>query len=133
MKIIRTLGLPLLLLLMGCASISAFNKLDVFEEVHRAYRLALRGGDFKAAALVLDPAFQTDTIDYDQYKNFKVSRYKTIKSKSSDGGYEIRQEVEIQYYHLKSPVVKTLLDNQVWRYQYEQKNWLLQTGLPKFK
>ena len=133
MKILSLGGMLLLVMLAGCAGITASSRFEIYEDIQRAYRLALRDSDFKAAALVLDPAAQPESIDYHQYDGFKVVRYEATKRSQADGGLEIKQEVEIQYYHVNRPVVKTLEDHQLWRYQPDKKNWLLETGLPKFE
>jgi hypothetical protein len=133
MNRMKTISAVLLLLLAGCTGVSFMNRLDLFQDGERVYRLALRDSDFKTAAKFEDPATRPATRDYEKYNMFKVARYKTTKTVLSDDKQEIRQEVEIQYYHQKRPVLKTLLDAQVWRFDADKKVWLLQTGLPQFE
>lgn len=126
------MGTFLILLLAGCTGISSVSRLDLFDDMERSYRLALRDSDFKAAANLLDPEGKAGPIDYDKYNAIKVVRYKTTKIEPSDDKLEIRQEVEIQYYRQSHPVVKIVQDDQLWRYRPLKKMWLLQTGLPVF-
>ena len=132
MKRKKTFSVLLLLLLVGCASLSKANNYTLFQEVHRAYRMAIRDSDFKAANLAVAPAAKKDDSDFKSYMDIKIARYKIIKSTMNDEGSEVRQEVEIQYYRKNRPVVKYLWDNQLWRYQADKSTWFLQTGLPVF-
>lgn len=127
-------GLLLLIILSGCASLTKINNLTLFEQVHRAYRLALWDSDFQAAKLALGPDEKARTqVDDHQYSDIKVARYKVLKTSSNGNGSEVRQEVEIQYYRQNRPLLKYMYDNQVWRYHSDKKNWYLESGLPAFK
>ena len=134
MNRVKLLWICLLLFLAGCTGFYKTSNLSLFQDVHRAYRLALRDADFKAAMLVLDPAVSARAgMDAQPYEDVKVARYKVTNSSSNSNGSEVRQEVEIQYYRRNRPVVKYLLDHQIWRYQPDTKNWYLESGLPEFK
>lgn len=134
MSSVKMLCICSLLFLAGCTSFSKTNHLSLFQDVHRAYRLALRDSDFKAAKLVLDPATSARAdMDTKPYEGIKVARYKVIKTSANSHGSEVRQEVEIQYYRQTRPVVKYLMDKQIWRYHSDNKNWYLDSGLPEFE
>ena len=133
MRIVNSIGLILILVLLGCASVSSMQRLEVFEEQERSYRLALRDSDFKTAIKFVDMSTQTKPVDIDEYRKFKVALYKSISTQFSENKKEILQEVEIQYYHQIQPRLKTIQDNQVWVYHLDKKAWLLKSGLPKFE
>lgn len=134
MNRVKLLCFCLLLALAGCTGISKTSHLLLFDDVHRAYRLALRDADFKAAMLVLDPAASAHSrVDARQYKDVKVSHYKVTHSSANSDGSQVRQEVEIQYYRQNRPLVKYVVDRQLWRYQADKKSWYLESGLPVFE
>ena len=51
----------------------------------------------------------------------------------SANNIEINQTVEVKYYKIDSPIVRTMRYEQLWKYDDVKKTWLLQTGLPAFK
>ncbi len=133
MRVLNVIGVVLTLLHIGCAGVASMQRMDLFENEERSYRLALRDSDFKTASHFLDPTAKAQAIDFDQFKMIKVARYKTHQVELSDDKMEIRQEVEIQYYFQTRPVLKTMQDHQVWVYHPDKQGWLLSSGLPKFK
>ena len=46
------------------------------------------------------------------------------------GDFEVRQTVEIGLVNVNSQQARSIIDRQVWKYDKENKVWLLTTGLP---
>lgn len=121
----------LILLVWGCAGIASMGRLETFQEEEKTYRTALRDSDFKTASKFVDP--EAKKSDIHQYRLIKVVSYKTVQTHLSEDKSEIRQEVEIEYYHKTRPVLNTIQDYQLWAYDPEKKVWLLKSGFPKFE
>jgi len=119
------------LTLVGCASITEINQKDQFQKTSRSYEQALRWGDWVTASSVLGS--ESKELDYraiEDLKQIKVTSYEVNQMKLSEDKLRVQQTVEIQYYHNRRMVEKTLIDKQVW--EYIEEGWRLVSGLPKF-
>lgn len=124
----------LVLFIMGCASIKDLQKTGKFEEIAEIYEDAVRWSDFHAArAFVKQEPSDETTTDTDRLKQIKVTAYSVKRRVSSPDSNTVNQVVEISYYWLNNPVVKSLTDRQVWEYDHAASTWHLTTGLPDFK
>ena len=133
MKRLRIVILCFFSLIAGCATISGQASVEKFDKISKAYEKALLRSQFVVAYQFLDPATVKEEIDFKKYENIKVVDYAVSGLTLSGDKIKILQTVEIQYYWLDSYVLKSIQDKQRWRYSKEDKNWLLQTGLPVFK
>ena len=132
MKRIKIFILYFFILIAGCATISEQVSTEKFDKISRAYEKVLLRSQFNAAYQFLDPATIKGEIDLNKYENIKVVDYAAGNYVLSADKAEIRQTVEIQYYWSDKFILKTVRDDQLWRYYKERKAWLLQTGLPAF-
>ncbi len=125
---------PLVVFLLGgCASLAAKSRVNMFTNISKAYEWALESGNYHGAAEHLDPSIDRPPIDFKRFANIKVSQYTVTRFKMSDDRRTIRQDVELQYFFLNQSLVKTVVDHQVWRYNEDEGEWLLQSGLPVFQ
>jgi len=122
----------IILLLIGCASMTAKNRMIDFEIISKAYRQNIRMSEFWAANQFIDPATKKKELDVEKYRDTKVVKYKVINIDLADDNLSVKQNVEIEYYLLDRVVLQTIQDRQVWKYDKKNKSWLLQTGLPDF-
>ena len=121
-----------IILIAGCANISGQVSTEKFDKISSTYEKVILRSQFFAASQFLDPTTTKGEIDLDKYENIKVVDYVAGNYIVSTDNSEIRQTIEIQYYWNDSFVLKTVRDDQIWKYYKEQKAWLLQTGLPAF-
>ncbi len=122
----------IILLLIGCASITEKNRTIDFERISKAYRHAIRSSDFWTAYQFIDSGVVKNELDVARYKNTQVVKYKVINIDLAEDALTVKQNVEIEYYLLDRLVLQTIQDRQVWKYNKTNKSWLLQTGLPDF-
>jgi hypothetical protein len=128
------IAIPLVILLaVGCATISEKNRLAKFDGIGKSYERAITDSDFETAGAFVDGETVHEEVDFDRYKNIKVVDYKVKQSTISEDKMEIHQTVEIEYYQLDRLVVRSLRHKQLWKYNADTGAWLLQTPLPEFK
>ncbi len=119
-------------LLVGCGSFSEKARMEDFSEMSKAYQDALEAADYKTAYLYLNPATIDETMDISKYKIIKVVDYEASNIRVSEDHKEINMNVEIGYYLLNGPILRTIIDKQLWKYDEDKKGWQLQTGFPDF-
>jgi hypothetical protein len=114
----------------GCAGIAGKGRMEKFSEIVSSYESALERSDYRKASTFVDRSVDGVLLDHNKFANVKIVRHKVTRVEVSDDKRSIEQDVEIQYFLLDRNVLKTMNDHQVWKYQAEDKIWLLQTGLP---
>lgn len=127
----RIFIVPLVLLLIGCATISEKTRLEKFTGIAKSFEIALRRSDFSTAAKFIDPTAPRQEINPPDFKNIRIVDYEVKNIKVSEDKLEILQDTELKYYHLDHNILNTIQYRQEWHYKAEDKVWLLQTGLPK--
>jgi hypothetical protein len=105
------------LLIIGCAEINEFTKLDNFDATSRAYAFAIRWSDFNEAEIYIKPS--TD--------------YVIKKTAVSEDQNQVIQIVEVTYYRNDRMVVKSIPEKELWEWDEEAQKWELSSGLPDFK
>jgi hypothetical protein len=121
-------------LFIGCATVSETKKQDLFEITSHSYKQALLFGRYEAASgfRKVQPS-GLQAINFKQLKKIKVTNYELITIKVSKEKSLIHQTVEIRYFNRDYMIEKTLVDNQLWRYDAEDNAWYLESGLPDFQ
>lgn len=132
MKINGFLLIVATIALLGCASAFEQARMDHFYKYADRYRLALLRGEYGQAAGMIDPD-DRKTLDSEKMKEIKIVDYKPTSLVSSEDKNEIRQDVELQYYHKSQNILKSTQYQQLWQYKEEGRIWQLKTDLPEFK
>lgn len=123
----------MVLMMIGCSTMSENLRLGKFEKTSKAYEKVLREALFETAVQFMSPETIKEETDFSQYKKIKVFEYAVKDVGLSEDKLEIHQTAEIQYFMLDRYVLKTIQDKQFWKYHEEHEDWFLQTGLPHFK
>jgi uncharacterized protein YceK len=112
--------------LAGCGSIASQKKNDTLEVTLLAYSNALLWGTFEDAVKFLDPEAQKEhpltALDLERYKQVRVTSYNE-KPVVPISKQEVRQVVEIGVLNINTQSERTIIDNQVWRYDDKTKHW----------
>lgn len=123
----------LLALLAGCAVEQMRNKETILEETLKTYAATIRWGDMTQALGFVDPAYLAahplTPLDLARYKQVQVTAYNDAPA-APISETEVRQVVEIGIVNINTQTARSIIDNQVWRYDEAQKRWWLTTGLP---
>lgn len=72
-------------------------------------------------------------MDWQLLKEIKVTGYQPVSRDLLDDDTTVLQTVEIRYVKGDGVVVRTLIDEQRWRYEDETGRWLLESEFPKFQ
>lgn len=103
-------------------------------EALKQYETIIRWSQWDAAADFIAPEYMLEhpisRLDMDRLRLFKVTAYTVRSTGVFDEGMTVRQMVEIKMFNANQAVERTILDEQEWRYNEENKRWLLHSGLP---
>ena len=119
----------LALLLSGCAGYQNHLQAQSFVKFTHSYGLAIQWSDYDAAANFLETSPPPE--DLVPLKPFKVTAYEIRKVKFLDDMSRADQTVAIRYYKLDELIEQTIVDQQTWVYDPQEKIWYLQSGLPR--
>ena len=73
------------------------------------------------------------SISRDTLKRIRVTSYETMNMTASDNNATMHIDVEIVYYNEDTMKLVTLTDNQIWKYDPDNKSWYITTPLPAFR
>jgi hypothetical protein len=112
----------------GCfATMGKKQKLD---DTLRTYEGAIRWNEFEMANSF--GANQKTSPDFSKLQNIRVTAYQVKSSSASEDELIARQTVMVQYYDANTMRQETAIHNQQWRYDEDQKRWLVEPNLPDF-
>lgn len=119
-----------LVLVAGCANYKPQQQLD---QTLDAYGAALRWGDFESALRYVDPkvleANPPTALQLERYRQVRVSGYEASGAVPV-GETEVRQRAVIGLINIHTQVERSIVDNQLWRYDPKLERWFLESGLP---
>ena len=69
-------------------------------------------------------------LDLDRLRLFRVTQYSVRSAIPTDEGMGLIQVVEIKMFNKNQARERTVIDEQVWKYDEEFKRWQLHSGLP---
>ena len=121
-------------LCVACSSVSQVLRLQAFDETASRYAKAVRWSDFDSASYFLQHTDGDEKLALTKkLKRIKVTTYTVKKVKVGAKKDTVSQVVEINYYTLTNPIVKSTMDHQRWEYDDDEDRWYLVSGLPQFK
>lgn len=127
------IALLALTLLATASPLLAKSRKKALEETLRTYAATIRWGSFEQAESFVDPAYRAahpiSALDWERYKQVRVTSY-TETAPLPVNDFEVRQTVEIGLVNVNSQQARSIIDRQIWKYDKENKVWLLTTGLP---
>lgn len=120
----------LLLLLVACASKGPDMK--ELEKLMESYAVAVRWGDLDAAWEFVDPETRKDNpltgFDRERLQQFQVTGYEVKRTAMLDDA-RMRQMVEVRLVNRHTQIERTVIDDQIWRWEEGIKQWWLVSGL----
>jgi hypothetical protein len=122
------------ILLQACAAVDDSKKSINLDQTLYYYESAMRWADFSAANSMRRS--EGDTVpanNPEKLKHIKVTGYDVLSTKPSDDETKVFITVKISYYDEDNLKLRTLVDNQVWQFDEEQKVWYISTPLPVFE
>jgi hypothetical protein len=103
-------------------------------EAFRQYEIIVRWSQWDAAADFISPEFLAENpisrLELDRLRLFKVSQY-TIRSVNVlDEGMTATQVVEIKMFNSTQGTERSIIDEQLWRFDESSQRWRLHSPLP---
>lgn len=103
-------------------------------EAFRQYEIIVRWSQWDAAADFISPEFLAENpisrLEMDRLRLFKVSQY-TIRSVNVlDEGMTATQVVEIRMFNSTQGTERSIIDEQLWRFDESSERWRLHSPLP---
>ena len=131
--LLESLAAALLLMLAVAACTS--NPVDKSRsETFKQYETIVRWSQWDAAADFVSLEYQAEhpisRLDMDRLRLFRVTSYTLRSTGVFDDGMTARQTVEIKMFNTQQAVERTIIDEQVWKYDEERERWLLHSPLP---
>ena len=124
--------LAVLLLVAGNAA--AASKMDKLQANQYAWSGAIRWGDFEGALSLIDPAHReanpVSDLELKRYEQVQITSYRERGSTADKKGGVAMRDVEIGVVNRHTQAERTVRYREEWRWDEEDKNWWLTTGLP---
>lgn len=112
----------------GC--FATMGKMQKLDDTLRTYEGAIRWNEFEMANSF--GVNQKTSPDFSKLQNIRVTAYQVKNNSASEEELRARQTVVIQYYDASTMRQETAVHNQQWRYDEDQKRWLVEPNLPEF-
>ena len=128
----RRLSPLLVLFIVACATTSGMDQSR--GETLKQYEAVIRWSEWDGAVNYLAPDYLEEhpitRLELDRLRLFRVTGYEVRSTQIYDEGITMTQVVEISLFHKSQAVEKSIVDEQIWRYDEESQVWLLHSGLP---
>lgn len=120
-------------LLGACATSNMRSKDTLLDETLLTYASTIRWGDVAQGQAFIDPKVLKEhpptSLELARFKQVQITGYNE-RPPVPVGTNEVRQTVEIGLINIATQAARSVVDNQVWRYDEPTKHWWLMTGLP---
>ena len=98
------------------------------------YETIVRWAQWDAAVDFVAPEYQEEhpitRLELDRLRLFRVTQYKLRSALQIDDGAGMVQVVEIRLFSKSQARERTIIDEQLWKYDKDLKRWFLHSGLP---
>ena len=129
MRTMLLLGLATLL--SGCPQTKEDKSLS---ETLLQYETIVRWAQWDAAVDFIAPEYQQKhpitRLELDRLRLFKVTQYIVRSSAPIEVGMSIVQSVEVRMFNKNQAKERTIVDEQLWKYNEISERWQLHSGLP---
>lgn len=134
-RLIQLAAVAVLALLSAFAlPVVAKSKMDQLQSNQYAWAGAIRWGDFEGALSLVDPAYReahpTTDLELRRYEQVQITAYRERASTADKKGGVAMRDVEIGVLNRHTQAERTVRYREEWRWNEEDKNWWLTTGLP---
>ncbi len=130
----RFVAFLLLALLALAAPALAKSKMDQLQSNQYAWAGAIRWGDFEGALSLVDPAYRethpVSDLELKRYEQVQITAYRERNSSADKKGGVAMRDVEIGVMNRHTQAERTVRYREEWRWNDQDKNWWLVTGLP---
>lgn len=122
----------LALFTVACATTSGMDKSR--GETLEQYEAMIRWSEWDGAVNFIAPeyleAHPISRLELERLRLFRVTAYTVRSTQLYDEGATMTQVVEVSLFHKSQAVERSIIDEQLWRYDVQSGRWLLHSGLP---
>jgi len=112
---------------------AAKSREKILVDTLRSYAATIRWGSIEQAESFVAPEWRAahplTSLELERFRQVRFTSYNERPAVAVDD-FEVRQTVEIGLVNLHSQQARTIIDNQVWKFDKKAKAWLLHSGLP---
>lgn len=130
--LLRSTVAAVALLVAACATTSGIDKSRA--DTLKQYEAMIRWSEWDGAINFLAPEYLEEhpisRLDLERLRLFRVTAYNVRSTQLYDDGLAMTQVVELRLFLKSQAVERTVMDQQIWRYDVESERWLLHSGLP---
>lgn len=130
--LLRSTVAAVALLVAACATTSGIDKSRA--DTLKQYEAMIRWSEWDGAINFLAPEYLEEhpisRLDLERLRLFRVTAYNVRSTQLYDDGLAMTQVVELRLFLKSQAVERTVMDQQIWRYDEESERWLLHSGLP---
>lgn len=133
---IRHRLIPLALLLLsvgGCQTLESRKSNIELEKILSSYQTTVRWGSPEQAYVFLQPEEYARESLPSGLDNIRVTGYEVIRPPAALDEGIVNQVAKISYVLKDRQIERTLVDEQVWEYQTEEKIWYRINPIPEYK
>lgn len=128
--------LPLLLLfallLGGCGTIKSSSRENSLSVVLSSFGNTLRWGDPNGVYRFLKPGSPAAEAEQRNLDDIRVTEYRALQPPVETSEMHAVGKARIRYVHRERQIEKTIIDEQLWEYDPEQKVWFRTNPIPSF-
>ena len=103
-------------------------------ETLEQYEIIVRWAQWDAAVCYVSMEYQEDhpitRLELDRLRLFRVTQYTIRSAVPFDEGNGMIQVVEVRMFNKNQARERSIIDEQVWKYNLETERWQLHSGLP---
>jgi len=103
-------------------------------ETLEQYEIIVRWAQWDAAVDFVSMEYQQEhpitRLEMDRLRLFRVTQYVVRSAVPFDDGNGLIQVVEIRMFNKNQAVERSIINEQVWKYNVESERWQLHSGLP---
>jgi len=130
--LLRSTVAAVALLAVACATTTGIDKSRA--DTLKQYEAMIRWSEWDGAINFLAPEYLEEhpisRLDLERLRLFRVTAYNVRSTQLYDDGLAMTQVVEVRLFLKSRAVERTVMDQQLWRYDEESERWLLHSGLP---
>jgi hypothetical protein len=130
--LLRSTVAAVALLAVACATTTGIDNSRA--DTLKQYEAMIRWSEWDGAINFLAPEYLEEhpisRLDLERLRLFRVTAYNVRSTQLYDDGLAMTQVVELRLFLKSQAVERTVMDQQLWRYDEETERWLLHSGLP---
>ena len=135
-SLMKNLGRSLLMIAVAALLVACPQTKEAkgLAETLEQYEIIVRWAQWDAAVGYVSMEYQEEhpitRLELDRLRLFRVTQYSIRSAVPFDDGNGMIQVVEVRMFNKNQARERSIIDEQVWKYNLETEHWQLHSGLP---